>query len=166
VAETDGPCRFEPDPVALTPTLFVSPHPAPCAVVAWQPDVVCLQEVDDKVFAEYLAPHLALAGYGGAYTNKQGRVREGSAMFWRKSRLQLAARHDVLLRVRISSIWGSMAPNGYTFLHKPAPSWCSAAQGVRVHGGGASETLPLLSLLNLVLGCRQRVGSYIIPGLH
>jgi 2',5'-phosphodiesterase len=71
------------------------------------------------VFAEYLAPHLALAGYGGAYTNKQGRVREGSAMFWRRSRLQLAARHDVLLRVRGAP--RSVALHGGS-MHD---SWCS-----------------------------------------
>ena len=28
-----------------------------------QPDVLCLQEVDDKVFSEYLAPHLRRHGF-------------------------------------------------------------------------------------------------------
>ena len=37
-------------------------------------------------------------GYEGRYTNKMGKVREGSATFWRASRLREVARHDVLLR--------------------------------------------------------------------
>lgn len=68
--------------------------------LAPQPDICCLQEVDDKVFAEYLAPHLALSGFGGHYTNKQGKVREGSAMFWRTDKWKVAAVRDILLRVR------------------------------------------------------------------
>jgi mRNA deadenylase 3'-5' endonuclease subunit Ccr4 len=59
-----------------------------------------LQEVDDKVFSEFLQPHLALAGCSGHFTNKQGRVREGSALFWRSSKWACAAVQDVKLRVR------------------------------------------------------------------
>jgi len=40
-----------------------------------QADVICLQEVDDKAFTEYLQPHLALLGYQGHYTSKEGKVR-------------------------------------------------------------------------------------------
>jgi 2',5'-phosphodiesterase len=64
-----------------------------------QPDICCLQEVDDKVFTEYLAPHLSLSGFGGHYTKKQGKVREGSALFWREDKWGLAAVQDVMLRV-------------------------------------------------------------------
>jgi 2',5'-phosphodiesterase len=64
----------------------------------YQADLICLQEVDDKAFSEYLAPQLVLDGYKGRYTNKTGRVREGSATFWRSSRFALAAQRDVLLR--------------------------------------------------------------------
>ncbi|GBF89998.1 hypothetical protein Rsub_02704 [Raphidocelis subcapitata] len=67
-------------------------------VAAYQPDVLCLQEVDDKVFSEYLRPHLARLGFEGRYTNKQGRVREGAAMFWRASRFSLAATRDLSMR--------------------------------------------------------------------
>lgn len=69
-----------------------------------QPDICCLQEVDDKVFAEYLKPHLARSGFSGHYTNKQGKVREGSAMFWRENKWQVAAVRDV--RLRVSECWG------------------------------------------------------------
>ncbi|KAG1677548.1 hypothetical protein FOA52_014446 [Chlamydomonas sp. UWO 241] len=61
-------------------------------------DVVCLQEVDDKAFHEYLLPHMSLAGYAGRYTNKMGKVKEGSATFWRTSRFVEVGRRDVLLR--------------------------------------------------------------------
>jgi 2',5'-phosphodiesterase len=63
-----------------------------------------LQEVDDKVFTEFLQPHLALSGFTGHFTNKQGRVREGSAMFWRSSKWACAAVQDVKLRVSIAEI--------------------------------------------------------------
>ncbi|KAJ9532675.1 hypothetical protein QJQ45_010759 [Haematococcus lacustris] len=65
---------------------------------AYQADILCLQEVDDKLFREFLEPHLALRGYAGHYTNKQGRVREGSATFWRCSRFTRLQSRDILLR--------------------------------------------------------------------
>lgn len=67
-------------------------------VLAYQPDVLCLQEVDDKVFSDYLEPHLKRNGFEGRYTNKQGRVREGAAMFWRASRFRLAGSRDLSMR--------------------------------------------------------------------
>jgi mRNA deadenylase 3'-5' endonuclease subunit Ccr4 len=77
------------------------------ALSCLQPDICCLQEVDDKVFSEFLQPHLALAGFSGHFTNKQGRVREGSALFWRGSKWACAAVQDVKLRVRF---WGFAKP--------------------------------------------------------
>jgi mRNA deadenylase 3'-5' endonuclease subunit Ccr4 len=77
------------------------PCPVPCCTCCpfLQPDICCLQEVDDKVFTEFLQPHLGLAGWAGHFTNKQGRVREGSAMFWRRDKWACAAVQDVKLRV-------------------------------------------------------------------
>ena len=43
-------------------------------------------------------PALALAGYDGLYTNKSGKVREGSALFFRRSRFALLAHRDLNLR--------------------------------------------------------------------
>jgi hypothetical protein len=51
------------------------------------------------VFSEFLQPHLGRAGFCGHFTNKQGRVREGSALFWRASKWACAAVQDVKLRV-------------------------------------------------------------------
>lgn len=75
------------------------------AFAVLQPDICCLQEVDDKVFSEYLSPHLDLSGFAGHYTNKQGKVREGSAMFWRDDKWGLAALRDVMLRVSRDSFY-------------------------------------------------------------
>ncbi|GAX76948.1 hypothetical protein CEUSTIGMA_g4395.t1 [Chlamydomonas eustigma] len=61
-------------------------------------DVACLQEVDEKAFTEFFLPHMQLRGYDGRYTNKMGRVREGSATFWRTSRFSAVAVKDVFLR--------------------------------------------------------------------
>ncbi len=79
-----------------------------------------MQEVDAGLFTGYLQPHLQLhgegwrcgdstsgfllllrgppAGFAGYFTNKQGKVKEGSAIFWRRSRFRLCLTHDVLLR--------------------------------------------------------------------
>lgn len=66
--------------------------------LGYQADVMCLQEVDEKAFSDYLLPQLGARGYGGRYTNKQGKVKEGSATFWDAARFRLLAQHDVLLR--------------------------------------------------------------------
>jgi hypothetical protein len=55
-------------------------------------------QVDDKAFNDYLAPLMRRRGYSGRYTNKMGKVKEGSCTFWRDSRFREVARHDVLLR--------------------------------------------------------------------
>jgi len=46
----------------------------------------------------YLSLSAASAGYDGHFTNKQGKVREGSATFWRTSRFQRILTKDILLR--------------------------------------------------------------------
>ena len=48
---------------------------------------------------------LPLSGYDGRYTNKMGKVKEGSATFWRTSRLTEVARRDVLLRDVFREVW-------------------------------------------------------------
>ncbi|GLI58784.1 hypothetical protein VaNZ11_000540 [Volvox africanus] len=67
-------------------------------LLGYQADVMCLQEVDEKAFSDFLTLHLGLQGYEGHYTNKQGKVREGSATFWRTSRFTALAHHDIRLR--------------------------------------------------------------------
>ena len=48
---------------------------------AYAGDVLCLQEVDARAFAQYLQPVLAEQGYRGWYLNKSSSVREGCAFF-------------------------------------------------------------------------------------
>ena len=67
-------------------------------VAAHGPDVAMLQEVDASAFSDYFLPHLRRMGYDGRYTNKLGRVREGSATFWRRARFRLGGGRDVDLR--------------------------------------------------------------------
>ena len=50
-------------------------------IMAYQADVICLQEVDDTSFAHLFRPALRLCGYQGFYRKKMG-TREGIAMFW------------------------------------------------------------------------------------
>ena len=49
-------------------------------------DIICLQEVDEKVFERYLCPRLDEIGLTGLLRLKFGEVREGSAIFYRNSR--------------------------------------------------------------------------------
>lgn len=67
-------------------------------LVAYEADIICLQEVDDRVFGDFLMPILERRGYTGRYTNKMGSVREGSATFYKSSRFCELAHHPVLLR--------------------------------------------------------------------
>jgi mRNA deadenylase 3'-5' endonuclease subunit Ccr4 len=54
-------------------------------------DVICLQEVDAKVFERYLYPMMEGIGFEGVYANKAGQVYEGSALFYRKELFSLTA---------------------------------------------------------------------------
>jgi hypothetical protein len=47
---------------------------------------------------DFLVPHLEVLGYAGVYTNKQGKVREGSATFWRASRFTRLITRDMRMR--------------------------------------------------------------------
>lgn len=55
-------------------------------------DLMCLQEVDAKVFECYLAPLLQTAGYSGVFDNKAGQGTEGSAIFYRDSLFECIGR--------------------------------------------------------------------------
>ena len=67
-------------------------------LLGYHPDIACLQEVDERMFSTCLEPTLSMLGFKGIYTNKAGRVREGSAMFWRKDRFRMVGRRDVVFR--------------------------------------------------------------------
>jgi 2',5'-phosphodiesterase len=51
-------------------------------------DIICLQEVDQKIFDRYLLPALEINGFSGMYRMKMGKIREGEALFYRKSKFK------------------------------------------------------------------------------
>jgi mRNA deadenylase 3'-5' endonuclease subunit Ccr4 len=58
-------------------------------MLAYQPDVICLQEVDASIFSELFRPCLESQGYQGYYSNKASLQLEGCAMFWSLRRFEL-----------------------------------------------------------------------------
>jgi len=51
-------------------------------------DIICLQEVDKKVFERDLLPRLEESGLTGHLRLKFGEVNEGSAIFFRGNRFR------------------------------------------------------------------------------
>lgn len=51
-------------------------------------DIVCLQEVDEKVFNRDLLPALRVEGLDGVYCAKGGQVTEGVAIFFRQTKVR------------------------------------------------------------------------------
>jgi len=51
-------------------------------------DIICLQEVDKKVFERDLCPRLEEVGLSGHVRMKYGEVAEGSAIFYRNDRFR------------------------------------------------------------------------------
>jgi mRNA deadenylase 3'-5' endonuclease subunit Ccr4 len=58
-------------------------------LLACSGDIIGLQECDYKVFHEYLQPLLETRDYVGFYTNKISSVREGCALFIKKTHLEV-----------------------------------------------------------------------------
>ncbi len=60
------------------PSIYLDPEYRKQLVVAelrrYNPDVACLQEVDERAFHEFLLPHMRAMGFEGRYTNKMGKV--------------------------------------------------------------------------------------------
>ncbi|XP_075211300.1 2',5'-phosphodiesterase 12 [Lycorma delicatula] len=80
-------------------------------IIGYNADVLCLQEVDEKVFNHYLDPTLSQLDYIGCYSQKGGTVREGVACFFLNERFELKDSHTVILGEEVqknsclSSIW-------------------------------------------------------------
>jgi 2',5'-phosphodiesterase len=61
-------------------------------ILSYDPDIVCLQEVDEIVFETLLLPSLGAFGYSGVYScKKNAGTREGCATFWRQGMFQMAS---------------------------------------------------------------------------
>jgi len=59
-----------------------------CIFTGYNADIICLQEVDKKVFERDLCPRLEEVGFSGDLRMKVGEVREGSAIFFRNDRFR------------------------------------------------------------------------------
>lgn len=55
-------------------------------LLGYNADIVCLQEVDNKIFQHYLSPILSSDGFKGQFYKKGKEVAEGLACFYRCSR--------------------------------------------------------------------------------
>lgn len=66
-------------------------------LLAYHPDIVCLQECGRDVFRSYLLPVMKAAGYDGVYMNKNGTVKEGCGFLFRQSRYTLVRSASVPL---------------------------------------------------------------------
>lgn len=57
-------------------------------VLGFHADIMCMQEVDLKIFEGDLLPVFSSEGYDGVHDLKGGKVSEGVAAFWRNSRFR------------------------------------------------------------------------------
>lgn len=67
-------------------------------LIAYNADMLCLQECDRKSYELYFEPYLRHKGYASQFTCKVGSVVEGCAGFIRKSKLIVLACVEILLR--------------------------------------------------------------------
>lgn len=56
--------------------------------VGYNADIICLQEVDRKLFINDLEPVLSLEGFSGVLKLKAGLTPEGTATFFRQSKFR------------------------------------------------------------------------------
>lgn len=59
-------------------------------LLAFHPDIICLQEVDADIYNHLFRPVMESQGFQGYYSNKASAQLEGCAMFWSLKRFQPA----------------------------------------------------------------------------
>ena len=64
-------------------------------ILAYNADVICLQEVDTSIYDTLLRPVLESKGYQGFYSNKASTQQEGCAMFWSTSCFEEVSEFDM-----------------------------------------------------------------------
>ncbi|XP_068201007.1 2',5'-phosphodiesterase 12 [Palaemon carinicauda] len=86
-------------------------------LLGYNGDLICMQEVDEKVFDYDLEPVLSNIGFEGAFDAKAGQVREGLAVFYRKEKLRLLERNRLVLsnelqsNILFSDMWEKLQSN-------------------------------------------------------
>ena len=71
-------------------------------ILGYNTDVMCLQEVDEKVFENDLRPILSLQGYTGVFHKKGNSVSEGIACFVNTNRFRLVSTHLSVLAAELN----------------------------------------------------------------
>ncbi|XP_061893685.1 2',5'-phosphodiesterase 12-like [Entelurus aequoreus] len=71
-------------------------------LAGYHADIVCLQEVDKGVFLDSLTPALDAFGLDGVFRVKE-KQHEGLATFYRRTKLKLLSRHDIMLSEALTS---------------------------------------------------------------
>ncbi|CAM9846188.1 unnamed protein product [Laminaria digitata] len=69
-------------------------------VMDFEPDVICLQEVDEGLYSNFFVKHLELLGYAGTYCHRGGDKVDGCATFVRGHRFRVVEQEDVVYRVQ------------------------------------------------------------------
>nr|XP_023022672.1 2',5'-phosphodiesterase 12 [Leptinotarsa decemlineata] len=86
-------------------------------IIGYNADIICLQEVDRKVYKYDLQTVLEHLGYGSELSLKGGEVAEGLALFYSKERFRLLETNRLVLSEHISTdeqfsdIWEKISTN-------------------------------------------------------
>ncbi|KAK3602054.1 hypothetical protein CHS0354_025231 [Potamilus streckersoni] len=72
-------------------------------IAGYNSDILCLQEVDRRVFTGDLFPSLATFGLDGYYKEKGGQVSEGTAIFFRTSKFRCIGQHDIIIKDKLET---------------------------------------------------------------
>ncbi|CAL1284908.1 unnamed protein product, partial [Larinioides sclopetarius] len=72
-------------------------------IIGYNADIICLQEVDRKVFYGDLVPVLTSTGLDGIYSEKGGQVVEGLSLFYRTSKFRVVESQAKILSDAITN---------------------------------------------------------------
>ncbi|KAM3959054.1 2',5'-phosphodiesterase 12 [Aphomia sociella] len=87
-------------------------------LLGYNADIMCLQEVDVKIFNHYLNPLLGAKGLDGKFYRKGKEVAEGLACFYRKERYCYIGEEKILMSEAVKTkasllpIWNAIKDNG------------------------------------------------------
>lgn len=66
-------------------------------ILGYKADIICLQEVDNKVFESDLKPIFSSLGFGAEFSKKGGQVSEGTACIYNGSKFRLIQSSNYIL---------------------------------------------------------------------
>lgn len=86
-------------------------------LLGYNSDIICLQEVDNKIFQHCLKPILGCEGMNGVFYQKGKAVAEGLACFYRRDRFEFIGEEKIVLSQVVKteacfqSIWDNIKSN-------------------------------------------------------